>query len=428
MVVVDAAKRRITATLGKRGAIWTRIYQPGALLAFRIHGSPVLLSARRVNGCTLQDLDVYTESGIGWGGGTGAWNFLRVKGIRRPGTSRLMGAGGCQMSSYGGSVLFDGCEFSNTADDLIDYGGGGLFMNVRRDSPRELLLWGGSAAVGDSLDFYTHADFRVTGSAKVMAVREVQSATEQAEAHDVAKRINKGRDTGESRVLRRVTLDRDVLAEAGDFVENDNANRADRFTIRNCFLHDSGVRVMVQGFKHGRFENNRFERISGGLTLTCDAWWWEGPTTQDVFVRDNVFTDTTFRDAWGTGKAAIIVSAGDGPADPTGGVALHGVTITGNTITRSSHAAIFISNASDVVVRGNTITDASALGTPVGAIQLRSVDRAIVTGNRVIGHRGPELTVRDSHAVRVTANNFPALPAATADTGSSVATGNSASK
>ncbi|MDQ2731019.1 MAG: right-handed parallel beta-helix repeat-containing protein, partial [Armatimonadota bacterium] len=116
------------------------------------------------------------------------------------------------------------------------------------------------------------------------------------------------------------------------------------------YFHDSGVRVMIQGFKHGLFENNRFERISGGLALTCDAWWFEGPTCQDITVRNNVFQDTAFRNAWGTGKAALTIGAGwsEGHTDASRGCAFHGATVTGNTIIGSSTGAIFISNTDNV--------------------------------------------------------------------------------
>ncbi len=407
--VVDAPKRLAQAKLGvdKAGErTYKTLYQPGNLLAFRLHGSPLLVSSQNIHGLTLKDLDVYTGSGIGWGGGTGDFRFINIKGIRRPGTNRLMGSGGMQMSNLGGSVLIDGCEFSNVADDLVDYGGGGTFMVLKPESPRRIITWRGSYKVGDTLNFYGHTDFHLLGSAQVLAVEELKDEALQVLARDVVKNINKGADTGDEQPVRRVTLDRDVQVSPGNFVDNGTSNRAQQFTIRNSYFHDAGVRVMLQGFKHGLIENNRFERISGGLSMAVDFWWWGGPANQDITVRNNVFRSTTFRNGWGTGRASVEIAAGEGPKDPTQGVAIHGVNISGNTFDSSSNAAILVANASDVIVRDNIIRDAFTLGTPVGVIQLRSVERAQVENNTIQGSRGKGIILKNSHAVTVRNNTI----------------------
>lgn len=408
MTVIDQAKRRVQVTLGAKDAVYKDIYKPGVLLAFRLHGSPLLISAQRVNGFTLKDIDVYTGSGIGWGGGTGQWNFLHIRGIRRPGTSRLMGAGGCQMGNYGGSVLFDGCEFSSTADDLVDYGGGGLFTCERQESPRTVISWGGSLMVEDTVNFYDHSGFQPAASAKVIAVADLTDPAIQVEAHHLVKDILKARDDGSDKPLHRITLDRDVTVSAGDYMENGSGNRPDHFTIRNSYFHDSGVRVMVQGFRHGLFENNRFERISGGLALTCDAWWFEGPTCQDITVRNNVFDSTTFRNGWGTGKAAIIIGAGwsQDHTDPSRGCAFHTATVTGNTISNSSAAGIFVSNTDHLTIAHNVIRHPFTLAAPAGAIQLAGVADSQVWENTVIGCPGLNLSMTGSRRISIHGNVF----------------------
>ena len=404
LTVQDAAARTAQVRLDKA----SDIYKPGNLVALRIHGSPLLVSSRGCDGFTLRDIDVYTEAGIGWGSSTGDWKFINVRGIRRPGTSRLMAAGGCQMSSQGGSVTFDGCEFGSTADDLVDYGGGGLFTCARQEAPRTVVTWGGSLAPGDTVNFYTSSGFQPGATARVVSVAELADPAMQAEAHHLVKDVLKARDTPGDKALRRVTLDRDVRVSPGDYAENGSAGRPDRFTIRHCYFHDSGVRVMIQGFRHGLFENNVFERISGGLALTCDAWWFEGPTVQDVVVRGNAFQDTTFRNGWGTGKAALIVGAGwaEGHTDPALPSATHGVTVAGNTFTDSSVGAIQVSNADHVVIENNAIGRPNVLGTPAGAIHLLGVADARVSGNRVWGCPGLGLLAEGSRRLSVTGNVF----------------------
>lgn len=406
--VVAAAQRlaQVKLEVDKAGeSVYKTLYQPGNLLAFRLHGSPLLLSSERINGLTLQDLDVYTGSGIGWGGGTGDWKFINIKGIRRPGTNRLMGSGGMQMSNTGGSVLIDGCEFSNVADDLVDYGGGGTFMVLKQAAPRTVITWRGKYGVGDTLNFYDHSDFHPVGAAKVVAVEDLKDAALQAEARGVVKNINKGRATGDDQPLRRVTLDHDVTVAPGNFADNATRNRADRFTVRNTYFHDAGVRVMLQGFKHGLIENNRFERISGGLSMAVDFWWWGGPANQDITVRHNVFKQTTFRNGWGTGRAAIEIAAGAGPQDPTKGVVMHGVNIVGNSFEDSSQAAILVANAGDVIIKNNVIHHAYTQGKPAGVIQLRSIDGAQVTGNTITATPGESIVTKNCHAVTMRNNN-----------------------
>jgi hypothetical protein len=303
--VIDAEQGIVEVKTGSGKDIYKGLYDAGNLLAMR-SGSPVFASIRDLGNLTVKDVEIYTGAGFLWGGGSGDWTFTHVLGIRPPGTNRLYGAGGCQVGNTGGNVTFDGCEFSNTTDDLMDYYGGGLFMAVSQEKPRQVITWSGSIGAGDTLNFYAHGDFHPIGSATVTRVDDITSPALEAEAKHLIKDVLKARDVG-ARPIRRIVLNSDVQVSAGDLVENGSARRPNQFTVRNCFFHDSGVRVMAQGFKHGLFENNRFARISGGLTLTCDVFWWEGPTCQDVVVRNNTFVDTTFRNAWGTGKAAIIV-------------------------------------------------------------------------------------------------------------------------
>ncbi|MDQ2731020.1 MAG: hypothetical protein M3Y56_05125, partial [Armatimonadota bacterium] len=220
MTVQDAAKRLVQVKLGGKDPIFTNIYKPGVLLAFRIHGSPLFLSSggTGANGLALKDMDVYTSSGFGWGGGKGDWTFINIKGIRRPGTNRLMGAGGCQVGSYGGNVTFDGCEFSNTADDLMDYYGGGLFTCARQETPRTVITWGGKLAVGDTANFYDHSGFQPDASAAVTAITDITDPPLQAEMHHLIKDVLKARDTGD-KSLHRITVDRDVMVSPGDYME-----------------------------------------------------------------------------------------------------------------------------------------------------------------------------------------------------------------
>ncbi len=381
------------------------IYAAGNLVTL-IPRQPVFLSLRGVRNLTVKDIDIYTGAGFMWGGNKvgGDWKFINVKGIPRPGTNRLRGVASCQVSVGGGDILFDNCSFSNSTDDLLDFGGLGIFMNVRQTSPRELLVWRGKAMVGDTINFYAHNDFLPIASAKIVSFEEVDDPALQQEARDVIKTINKGRLTDEKFALHRVTLDHDVTVAAGDFAENATSSGPNHLTVRHCFFSNSGVRAMFQGFQHGLFENNTFDRISGGLAMTVDAWWWGGPVVQDITIRNNVFTNTTFRNGWGTGHAAIAVGADNAPTRPARTGATHRVSITDNTITDSSQGAIFVGNATDVTVKDNVITGAKVLQGE-SAILLNGVYQGTVAGNTITNSGPKAISITNSSAVKTGRNS-----------------------
>ena len=401
--VSDAAQRLVQVTLPHDEAA-RRVYRPGNLLALRIHNSDNLIVSRDTDGFTLRDFEVYTSSGIGWGGGTGDWKFIDIKGIRRPGTNRLMGAGEMQMSSSGGTVLVENCEFSSTTDDVMDYSGGaGTFMALKPETPRQIITWRGQYQVGDTLNFYDHNDLGFIGAAQVLEVEELKDNALQVLARDVVKNINKGREMDVDQSLHRVTLNQGVQVLAGNFVENATSYRAEQFTIRNTYFHDCAVRVMVQGFKHGLFENNVFERISGGLSMTVDTWWWGGPTVQDVTIRNNIFQQTTFRDGWGTGRAAIAIGADKAPNRPAKNGLTHKVLIEGNQIFDSSRGAIFVDNASDVTIKNNLIQNAQSLKGE-SAIALNGVYQGAVTNNSISKSGAGAIAISNSTGVQVAHN------------------------
>jgi len=88
------------------------------------------------------------------------------------------------------------------------------------------------------------------------------------------------RRESDSAPLLRVTLHADVRPEQAAMVENLSV-RGEFFEMRNCKWSSSPVRVMVQGFRRGLFENNLFTRIGQGLSVTTKQM----PLDASLFLR-----------------------------------------------------------------------------------------------------------------------------------------------
>lgn len=315
-----------------------------------------------VEGMTIQDVTLHTgcTALVAWGaGGSGAWRYSRVRAIPRPGTSRLIGGSGPQQSFGPGSrVSFVDCEFSGSTDDNLNVSAGSVGMVYKRESARVVTLLRGRYAVGDTLRFLGNSTFAPRGQAQVLAVQEIADQVLRSDAYSVQKTQARRRES-DSAPLLRVTLDADVAPEQADTVENLSA-RGELFEMRGCKWTNSTVRVMVQGFKRGVFENNLFTRIGQGLSVTTDLWWWEGGSWDSALIRGNTFRQTPYVTYWNTSALRY------GPAAEAaeGATAIFGpVEIARNTIEGGSGNGIGVHNASGYTLRDNAISKMT--GAPV---------------------------------------------------------------
>jgi hypothetical protein len=61
--------------------------------------------------------------------------------------------------------------------------------------------------------------------------------------------------------------------------------------IEGCFIKDSRVRGLRLYTKSARIENNRFENLAKpGITMGQSLSWFEGPWSEDIIIRNNIFS------------------------------------------------------------------------------------------------------------------------------------------
>ena len=145
---------------------------------------------RDVDTMTLQDIGVYTgcTSLVSWGGGSGTWNYTRVKAVPEPGTSRLVGGSGPQHGFGAGSrVTFDGCEFNGSTDDDLNVSAGSYGMLYKNEAPRSILVMNGSFKPGDTVRLFE----KDTSREKARAVVQKAEMLEDKALKDDADRSRK---------------------------------------------------------------------------------------------------------------------------------------------------------------------------------------------------------------------------------------------
>ena len=128
-------------------------------------------------------------------------------------------------------------------------------------------------------------------------------------------------------------------ATPGDYIENDS-DRMGSFTMTNCYWHQIGVRVMIEGIQSGTFTHNTFDGVNGGLALVVDPYWAQGGTCQNVTVSNNVFRDCNLDKVQGSGALVMGPYWGSGPLLPGQAYGFENFTVTHNTFTGPTLEAI----------------------------------------------------------------------------------------
>ena len=389
------------------------LFAVGNLVSLPVNAgvSPVAFAFKSLHNVRLQDIQLGSGGPLLTGGQSGDSRFLRIKNGPLPGTSRLASGSSMQSWNSGGTVLFDGCEFGSSTDDLMDFQGSGLHMFYRTqpDNPRQIVVWNWFGGIGfgqgDRITLYDPKSFNTVAHATVVSAVPLTDEAVRKEANHLADVDNTFHLQRGGQSLTLVTLDAPLAATPGDLLEN-VSGRVKSFTITRCRFHDSAVRVMVEGFSKGTFTDNTFERVNGGLSLATDVWWPQGGAMENILVRGNVFKDSPYNTGWGSEGASLNIGPlwNHAPLKAGEGYANKNILITGNHFHGSAQAAVSVADAADVTITGNVI-DGALTSDGRGAVVLDVVGNADVSGNTVLHCKGPVVYIYHSQGVRA-ARNF----------------------
>jgi len=169
------------------------------------------------------------------------------------------------------------------------------------------------------------------------------------------------------------------------------------FVVRNnTFRYNRRYGGFVKSH-HGLIENNRYIGQSGdAIRLANGPDWPEGFAPQKIIVRGNHITECAYEGQNRHSRIRAVISAaftrrGHKPAHP-GSRDMNNIFILDNTIDTWQHCAIRVVNGTDVVIRGNTMTNVKPYpypsdDGPVTPIGLTAVSNAIVRDNIVRDNR-----------------------------------------
>jgi hypothetical protein len=161
-----------------------------------------------------------------------------------------------------------------------------------------------------------------------------------------------------------------------------------RLRISNNLVARNRQRGVLVHSRDASIDGNTFDRTEGpAIEMAADGWFWEGPTSANVAITNNRFTEDN-----NGAEAAGAVSSG---IDPEAGAPVHSnVTIANNQFSGSDDAAVALTDVSGVSIADNTFQDFARAVDPTlnpdlagATIGLTNVQDASTQGNTSLGPR-----------------------------------------
>lgn len=328
---------------------------------------PVAVSVRESSGvsfsrCVLHAAPMFGMMFSGGAGGTVLDGLRVVPGPRPSGADRprlcSTNADGTHFNCVERGPTIVGCEYRRTGDDPVNVHGFAWHVVGRLDARSCAVVTRQDLglAVGDKVDLLGAA-WSAKGEAVVVEKRShaaagLAAAIERAWAGKAAPAV---RDA-----VWAVTFDRDLDLAVGDVVASRTRCGAGT-VIRESSFHGGG-RVMVKT-ENVLVERNTFTRANVvALHVGADIGFWsETHFARNVTIRGNVFRGcgTTANHCFPDAEAFATVFVGCSPPPEARGLPTtrenRNLLIEDNTIEESFGAALEITNAAGVLVRGNTI-------------------------------------------------------------------------
>lgn len=296
--------------------------------------------------------------------------------VRQPGTNRLVAGTAGQMTYMEGGPAITNCIFSFCEDDSIDIMGHSHFVYQQESSDTIIIKPQENYApvkVGDTINIYDYQDFEKKSTAKVVSFEIVDDEEMMTNARNQALNNYGYMATLSTFNCVRIKLDRKVSARIGDTFENETSFRPTNVSIKNCYFHDYGCRVLVQGCNGLTIENNRMER-AGLAAIALDmeeAAWTEGPSSTNVVIKNNTIKDSPCSPYVTHWPFVLNGAISVGPSQfyehrspSTETDVFHNITITGNKIYNANYSGILVKNATGVTVTDNLIQNAVHMQVP----------------------------------------------------------------
>lgn len=316
--------------------------QAGDYVVGSLRGGVALRTMNCAN-MRYESLNIWSSSGIAVyeGGGEGGHVYRNIRATRRPDTNRLhaFGADVFHLAGADRGPTLDGCEMAYGSDDSLNIHGNFGRVVAAEDATHVYLQ--GAYNAGDRLEFRDPASLELLGFANVLEA--------QATPDGPSLPIN---ETYSAKGEYLVTLDQPLELPALSMVVMDGKQSAAGFVVRNCWMHDTFQRILINGSPGGLIENNLFENLGYGLCIQFETWgpWMEGPFARDLVVRGNRFQ------ACAPEEVVIAVTMFPaGGATQWDAMPVTNMTIEDNVIDAASGFPVKIRNVDGLKIRGNQI-------------------------------------------------------------------------
>lgn len=346
------------------------------------------LRSRGCAGMRFEDVAVWSSPGqaVNETGGAGAHVYRRVRATRRPATNRLhaFGADIFHLSAADRGPSLERCDLAYGADDVVNIHGR-FGRVVKRVDDRHWHLEG-VYETGDTIAFWDQRSITLLGTATIVEATPTPAGpTVEINDHHAAR--------GEYLVEIDTPLSLPILS----LVVMAGKRSAAGFVVRDCWLHDTFQRVLINGAPDGLFENNTLQNLGHGLAVQFETWgpWMEGPFARDLCIRNNRFLDAP------PDAAAITVSLhpphGNSYRRRFPSTPVTNLEITGNCFTRATAPPLEIHNVKGLTISDNSIDYPADAPLPSRLGQtaekpwcfLQDCTDVVMEGNEVAAPAGP---------------------------------------
>jgi len=134
-----------------------------------------------------------------------------------------------------------------------------------------------------------------------------------------------------------------------------NVNKCgNNFVIKNnVFRNHRGRGILVQS-RNGVIEGNTFSEMDSGILFVGESRYGDGPLAEDILVRGNSFVNLGRHVSKGAITMCVFTK------DPNQSMGYSGIQILGNKFSKCLNPAVYLNNATDILIQGNSIEAVSA--------------------------------------------------------------------